>query len=212
MDRLRRTRLATLRLGVDHVRRFGPSRYVNRAKATADDLDSAALIAIALVALTAAAIDLIDIWSRHSHYSRPAIETLSAQDEKLFAQSAQIAARDEWLRLKSFQIDDLRNQFSAIGNYPLSVVWGSDDSAYGLAADVGDACHAAQWSACTPEKLPDSMDVIGMHVHWQAGYQPIAKAIADSLTNVIGVPVKAAPSPEPNLKAPLEVMVGRKAL
>jgi hypothetical protein len=131
--------------------------------------------------------------------------------EKLAAKQAQSAAYD-WLRLKPFQITDLRDGFSTIGKYPLSVVWGSDDSAYGLAADVADACHAAQWSVCTPEKLPDSMDVIGMHVHWQAGYQPIAKAIADSMTEVIGVPVTAAPVPESNLKTPVELMVGRKPL
>jgi hypothetical protein len=157
-----------------------------------------------------------DLYAVMYHYQpSPAVSPTAALDsqaiEKLAAKQEQNAAVD-WQRLKPFQISDLTKQFSAIGKYPVAVVWGSDDSAYGIAADVGNACHVAQWSGCTPDKLPDSMEVFGMGVHWRAGYQPIAKAIADSLHDVIGVPISAAPVAEPSLKAPLEVWIGRKPL
>lgn len=138
-------------------------------------------------------------------------EKLTNDNRGLAAKKAQIAAYD-WQRLQPFEIGDLRNRFARLGHYPVSVVWGSDGSSYGLAVDPGDACRDARWTACTPEKLPDSVEAIGITVHWQAGYQPIAKAIADSLKGVIGVPVVAAPVPESNLKESLEVMVGRKPL
>jgi hypothetical protein len=158
-----------------------------------------------------------DLYAVTYHYQpSPSVSPRAPMDsgaiEKLDARQEQNAARDEWLRLKPFQFEDLRGQLTAIGTYPLSVVWGSDDSAYGIAADVGNACRAAQWSGCTPAKLPDSMDVIGMGVHWKTGYHAIATAVADSLTNVIGVQIKAAPVAESNLQTPLEVRIGGKPL
>jgi len=125
------------------------------------------------------------------------------------AKQVQSAAYD-WQRLKPFQIGDLGEQFNALGNLPFSVRWGSDSSAAGLATDVGDACHQAQWSVCTSEQLPDNIVAFGITVHWRAGYQSIAKAIGDSLTDVIGMPVGVAPIAELDIPTPVGVTIGRK--
>jgi hypothetical protein len=137
------------------------------------------------------------------------LNDLKGTIEKLAAKQEQSASVD-WQRLKPFQIGDLGKQFSAIGQYPLTIVWGPDPSAYGIAADVGDACRLAQWSGCTPDKSPENVFPIDISVHWKAGYQPIAKAIADSLHDVIGMPASAVPVPEPNLTTPLEVTIGNR--
>jgi hypothetical protein len=139
------------------------------------------------------------------------VQVYPAAIDKLSAKQAQSTAH-HWLRLKPFQIGDLSRQLGAIGKYQLSVLWDFRDSgAYGLAADLDDACRVAQWSVCIPpQKLSESVWAIGITVHWQEGYQPIAQAISDSLTDVIGMPVGVAPTVEPNLKTPVEVIVGIK--